>query len=184
MFPYDLGQAFHELRERLTRLPDHPLLRRETYDRHAVVLGSSISDPDEGDFPRFMQLDNYSCSVATTRSVLMYYGMDLLEHELRWLLEVDPKKGADEKAIAKVLRLRGRRPRMKHNMTLKGLRMQIDAGKPVIVCLDDSAHWAVVYGYSRTGFYVMDPSPKCLLKTHFSTKAFRRRWDRWGMLVE
>ncbi len=70
-------------------------------------------------------------------------------------------------------------------MGIRELKSAIKADSPVIVSLYGNWHYSVVYGFSDTHIFVMNPSLgemgsiKCAIKI----AEFREIFDRWGVVV-
>jgi ABC-type bacteriocin/lantibiotic exporter with double-glycine peptidase domain len=147
-----------------------------------------IDSPDEeavylSAFPRSIQLDDYSCGVQVMRSVLAYYGEDVDAFLFHW--DNEDRGGMDTPAIENVLTENGLECKEFYDDDdWSEIHNAIDKGHPVIVCLDDSEHWAIVFGYSDQYIYLMDPDPRDLFGTQISHEKFASRWDGWGMSVK
>jgi ABC-type bacteriocin/lantibiotic exporter with double-glycine peptidase domain len=150
----------------------------ESLDPEATVL--------EG-FERSLQLDYYTCGAQSTYMILRYYrrarSIDAVTKALG-----TTEDGTDEDQIRQLLTKRGLTARRIQRPTIAKLRQAIDAGCPVLVCLDskdiEGGHWAVVYGYSPGHVFVADPCLELAILCRHTTERFRSRWDKWAMVVE
>jgi len=149
------------------------------------VFNSPIFEADDDEavclegFPRTVQLDNYSCGVQVLRSVLAYYERNVPSFYAHW--DWEDTDGIDTPIIKEVLKefdLKGR-----ETDGWDAVERAINKDRPVIVCLDDSGHWSVVFGYSPSHVYLMDPSPRRLVGHRIDWEEFEERWDGWGLEV-
>lgn len=135
------------------------------------------------DVRRSIQMDGWSCGLQSAVMVLRCHDK---RHDIA---AIQPVLGTDEDgtsvgALLRLFRGRGLKPEIKAEATIRDLRSGIDTGAPSIVSLDNEAHWGVVYGYSSTKIYLADPSILRTVRVGLSRERFRRRWDRWAMLVK
>jgi ABC-type bacteriocin/lantibiotic exporter with double-glycine peptidase domain len=77
---------------------------------------------------------------------------------------------------------KGLKPARLNRPNFRKLRKEIDSGFPVLISMDTD-HWAVVCGYGKDCFYVMDPSIVRSLWVYHGLKRFRQRWDCWAMAI-
>jgi len=137
---------------------------------HAVTLSH---------FPRSIQLDGYSCGAKSVHTILRCYNKRCtplsVERELHTTYE-----GTSIRDIKRVLKRHGLKYRK-----IKDLKNAIDEGYPVLVSTHKHWHYSVVYGYSSSHFFVMNPSLgemgslSCALKK----KKCKGMWDGWAMEV-
>lgn len=66
---------------------------------------------------------------------------------------------------------------------LRDIRKAIDAGCPVLVTLHSGTHYAVIYGYSPSHIYVVDPSVLVNVWCRLLKEDFKAQWDKWCMVV-
>jgi predicted double-glycine peptidase len=130
-------------------------------------------------FPRSIQLDGYSCGAKSVYTILRYYNKRCnplsVETELRTTWE-----GTTRFNIKRVLRRHGLTYR-----TIRNLKSAIDVGDPVLISTHGRWHYSVVFGYSSTHFFVMNPSLGQMgsLKSGIKRKEFRRVFDGWALAV-
>ena len=125
------------------------------------------------DFPRSLQMDEYSCGAQAAFAVLKYYGKARsIKNVTRELGSTSD--GTDSGQLRRLFKRRGLRPVVLKKPTIKSLKKEINAGNPVIVSLDTD-HWAPVYGYGRGCIFVADPALGRSLRCRHSKKRFRRR---------
>lgn len=133
------------------------------------------------DFPRFVQLDGWSCGAQSAHAILAYFGFRRsIETTIRDL--GTDEDGTGTKAMRSIFVRKGLVTRIVKNARLRDVRRALADGGPVLVSLYDGAHWAVVYGISRHRVYVADPSPR-QASVAWKRRRFRRAWDRWAMIV-
>ncbi len=137
-------------------------------------------------FPRSIQLDYYSCGAKSVYTILKYFGKNCtpgsVEHALR-----TREEGTAVADIKRVLNDRGLFDREFHSARLVDLKKAIDSGRPCLISMYDSWHYAVVYGYSDKHVLVMNPSLsrenmgsiRCAVKK----KEFKRIFDGWALEV-
>lgn len=135
-------------------------------------------------FPRSIQLDYYSCGAKSTYMVLNYFGKrcthESVEKQLGTTIE-----GTSRNSIKRVLKKYGLNIQVKSNMGMRDLKSAIKAGSPVIVSLYDNWHYSVVYGFSNTHVFVMNPSLREMgsFKVAVSKSEWREMFDRWSVIV-
>jgi len=134
-------------------------------------------------FPRSIQLNEYSCGAKSVYCILQYFGIRCTPESVERLLRTD-EDGTDVSDIKRVFKRYHLNCR-----TLRDLKTAIDDDCPILVSLYDSEHYAVVYGYSSGHIFVMNPSLDFTeegvgsLKCAVRNDQFRRIWDRWAVVV-
>ena len=114
----------------------------------AVILPDSI---------RIVQLDYYSCGAKCVYTVLRYFGKNVSRDSVERALRTD-EDGTAVSDMKRVFKRYGlecitlRKPR------ITDLTACIDEGSPVIISLREGEHFSVVYGYSKSHLWVMNPS--------------------------
>jgi predicted double-glycine peptidase len=145
-------------------------------DDKAVVLPN---------FARTIQLDGWTCGARSVYTILRFMGkhctVKSVERELRtdW-------SGTDSSDIVRVLHKHHLKLVVKKNCRLSDLRKAIDDGNPVLISTHGSAHYSVVFGYSRSQVFVMNPAVigECgNLWCRVPKKEFNSTWDHWGIIV-
>jgi uncharacterized protein YvpB len=164
--------------------------------------------------PLVKQTTDYTCGVASLRSVLLYYGEEYGERELAKILKADPVKGTGYQAILKFSNRRFADPdkrnfkmRKRTGMTIDDLKEQIDGGRPVIILIQAWAkpgvnwgkewkegHYVVVVGYDKENIYLMDPAlighyafipiGEFLVRWHDVDDFAKERLIRFGLVIE
>jgi ABC-type bacteriocin/lantibiotic exporter with double-glycine peptidase domain len=139
-------------------------------------------------FPRSIQLDEYSCGAKSVYCILQYYRKLCTPGSVERLLQTD-SDGTDVSDIKRVLKRHGLKCRTLRKPGLRDLRAAIDNDCPIFVSLYDGEHYAVVYGYSSGHIFVMNPSLDFTeegvgsLRCAVGKDQFRRMWDKWGIVV-
>ena len=64
--------------------------------------------------------------------------------------------GTDEKAILNLFKKKGLVVKTKWNATRKDIKKAVDKGWPILITMYEGYHWVVIYGYSKTGVFVLD----------------------------
>ncbi len=125
--------------------------------------------------PDVRQSTDYSCGAGATQAVLRYWGQDIPEEDIIWLLNIseDGMRGADPKYVVNVIKYGyNLEAQMKENMTIADLERSIRDGIPVIVPIqawkgDDPTPWSedinhghyvVVTGFDTDNLYFEDPA--------------------------
>ena len=137
---------------------------------HAVILA---------DFPRSIQLDGYSCGAKSVYAILRYYSKRCyplsVEQELHTTYE-----GTSISNIKRVIKRHGLKYRK-----IRNLKSAIDKGYPVLVSTHGHWHYSVVYGYSKTHYFVMNPSLGEMgsLSCAVRKREFKRVRDGWALEI-
>ena len=132
-------------------------------------------------FSRSLQLDDYSCGAQCAFMILRYFGKARSIGNVTRELGTDTE-GTSQYQIKDLLERRGLRIKRIRAPKLKHLREAIDDNCPLLVSMDTD-HWAVVCGYSRGAIYIADPSWYRSFFSRCPVENFRRRWDKWAMVV-
>lgn len=111
------------------------------------------------DVPFERQDTKYSCGAACLQAVLAYHGRPADEGELAELLGTGPETGTYPEAIPRVARGLGLDVRSQQLASLADLRQSLEAGRPVITCVQmyGGGHWVVVSGVGADDVTFMDP---------------------------
>ena len=137
-------------------------------------------------FPRSIQLDGYSCGAKSVYTVLKYFGKNCTPRSVERQLGTT-YEGTSQTDIKRVLKERNLSYHMIRRRTLKTLRDAIDNECPIFISLYDGWHYSVVYGYSDSHIFVMNPSLDFTsmgsIWNAVSKPVFRKIWDRWGIIV-
>jgi len=151
----------------------------------ALIHPNAVTLPN---FPRSIQLDEYSCGAKSVYCILQYYRKLCTPGSVERLLQTD-SDGTDVSDIKRVLKRHGLKCRTLRKPGLRDLRAAIDNDCPIFVSLYDGEHYSVVYGYSSGHIFVMNPSLDFTeegvgsLKCAVSKDQFRHMWDRWGIEI-
>jgi ABC-type bacteriocin/lantibiotic exporter with double-glycine peptidase domain len=145
-------------------------------DGKAVVLPN---------FPRCLQLDAWTCGARSVYSILRYFGKRCTVKSVERELKTD-WEGTHVADIKGVLAKHGLKCEEKKHCRMTDLARAIDDGSPVIVSSHGSAHYLIVFGYSDTSVWIMNPAiiGECgTLRCRVSKREFLSTWDRWGIVV-
>jgi len=132
---------------------------------------------------RFIQLDGYSCGVQSAYAILNYYGKARSINNIENILGAYDRGYASEKTIYKLFRERNLKISKRNKATIKTIKESIDEYEsPMLTTIDNTEHWIVVYGYSKSSIFVLDsiiyrPFVK------WSKESFKERWDNWGAII-
>jgi ABC-type bacteriocin/lantibiotic exporter with double-glycine peptidase domain len=128
---------------------------------------------------RSLQLDTYSCGLQSCHIILDYYGKAGAVENLRIELGTD-EEGTGEDEILEHFRKSGLAVNVIPKGTLADIRHAIDSGAPILAyTVKQYEHWFVIYGYSESRIYVLDPSLKKLVRCSMSKADFSRYWPGW-----
>lgn len=136
------------------------------------------------DFPRSIQLDFYSCGAKSTYMILKYFGKNCTHESVERQLGTT-SDGTSPSDIKRVLKKYGLKVQVNAKMTFRDIRKAINNGSPVLVSVNDGWHYSVVYGYSDTHIFVMNPSLGEMgsMKVAVSKSDWRDVFDSWGIVV-
>jgi ABC-type bacteriocin/lantibiotic exporter with double-glycine peptidase domain len=134
------------------------------------------------DVPARMQMDGYCCGLCSARMVAEYHGVYITHSRVERFAKQN-RDGTDTKPMVAFLRANGFSVRRYAEGEAR-IATLIDALKrelPVIVSIPE--HYLVVIGYSRSYFYVHDPSVLSHPTNTVLRSDFRRRWTREALIV-
>ncbi len=143
--------------------------------------------PDNGasflEMDKSMQLDDHSCGVQSTYSILKYYGKARSIDNIDNKLNAYNRGFASEASIYKLFRERKLKVSKRSKATIATIKESIDDYKaPMLTSIDDGDHWIVVYGYSKSKIYVLD-SIVIRPFVKWSKDKFKARWDNWVAII-
>lgn len=128
---------------------------------------------------RSLQLDTYSCGLQSCHIILDYYGKAGAPGDLKRQLGTD-EEGTGEDEILGHFRKTGLAVNVIPKGTLADIRHAIDSGAPMLACtIKKYDHSFVIYGYSESRIYMLDPSLKKLVRCSMLKKDFSRYWSGW-----
>ena len=163
-----------------------PKIRRAT-----TILGKieirrrrQVGDRYLEDFPRIIQLDDYSCGLQCALMVLRYFGVRMARPEVRKRLHTDTD-GTAAPELRSLFRGLGFQVGSMRSSLRTTIRNSIDKGAPLIMGVDgNSPHWVVVYGYGPGRIYIADPSLARKLSAFETWDRFKERADGYGMSIK
>jgi len=133
---------------------------------------------------RSVQLDNYSCGAQSVYMILNYFDKDKTLNEIKESLNTNESDGTDTKQILDYLVSNGLDVQINNKGAVSSIQAAIGNGYPVLITVDDGDHWAVVYGYSNDGIFVLDSSRSRFLN-QWGYGEFIKRWDdNWAAVVK
>ncbi len=133
---------------------------------------------------RSVQLDSYSCGAQCVFMILNYYGIDISFETVVGELKTNDKDGTDTKPILRFLKKNGLEVVVNEKTNLSYIKATIDNGAPLLISVNNGDHWIVIYGYSKEGIFVLDPSKKRILN-QWGIAEFIKRWDEnWIAIVK
>ena len=128
------------------------------------------------DMRRSVQLDSYSCGAQCAFMILNYYSIEKTLKEISKGLKTTKKDGTDTEPILNYLRGCGLKVSVNKNAVLSEIHSAIANSHPILISIDESEHWVIVYGYSTNSIFVLDPSGKSIWNK-WDLKEFFNRWD-------
>jgi ABC-type bacteriocin/lantibiotic exporter with double-glycine peptidase domain len=133
---------------------------------------------------RSVQLDSYSCGAQSVYMILNYYNKDKTLNEIKESLNTNETDGTDTKQLLNYLISNGLDVKINGKCAISSIQAAIGSGYPVLITVDDGDHWAVVYGYSNDGIFVLDSSRNRFLN-QWGYGEFIKRWDdNWIAVVK
>jgi predicted double-glycine peptidase len=157
----------------------------------ASLGAETILHPDAvtlPDFPRSIQLDDYSCGAKSVFTILHFYKKPCTPESVEKQLHTD-SDGTSVSDIKRILKRHGLIYRTLRKSGLRELKAAINNGYPILITLYDLEHYAVVYGFSSSHMFVMNSSVDfsensvgsvwCAIRKD----RFKRMWDKWGLEV-
>lgn len=133
-------------------------------------------------FPRFIQYDNHSCYARCVQSILWFHRKLTPIMLIRKALRTD-EDGTGETVVIKYLRRRKFRVGVRGSLTMRQITEGLRQGA-VILAYVDTDHVAVVHGIDKRYVYISDPSVTRMPGRRITREAFRRRFDRAGLIVQ
>ncbi len=133
---------------------------------------------------RSVQLDSFSCGAQCVYMILNYFQKDKTLNEIKESLNTNESDGTDTKQILNYLVDNGLDVHINEKGAISSIQAAIGNGYPVLITVDDGDHWAVVYGYSNDGIFVLDSSRSRFLN-QWGYGEFIKRWDEnWIAVVK
>ena len=128
------------------------------------------------DMKRSVQLDSYSCGVQCVYMILNYFSIENTLGEISKGLKTTKKDGTDTEPILNYLRGCGLKVSVNKYAVLSDIHSAIANSRPILISVDESEHWVIVYGYSANSIFILDPSGK-YISNKWELKEFFNRWD-------
>ena len=136
-----------------------------------------------GGIKRSIQFDEVSCGVHAAFSILRYYNKKISIDKIKKKLGTN-EYGTGEKAILNLFRKKGLNVKTKWNATRKDIKKAIDNGFPILITMYEGYHWVIIYGYSKTGVFVLD-SALDFISNEWEWQEFLDVWDdRWIAVIK
>jgi ABC-type bacteriocin/lantibiotic exporter with double-glycine peptidase domain len=133
---------------------------------------------------RSVQLDSYSCGAQCVYMILNFFNKDKTLNEIKESLNTTETDGTDTKLILNYLVKNGLDVQINGKGAISSIQAAIGNGYPVLITVDDGDHWAVVYGYSNDGIFVLDSSRSRFLN-QWGYGEFIKRWDEnWIAVIK
>jgi ABC-type bacteriocin/lantibiotic exporter with double-glycine peptidase domain len=121
-------------------------------------------------------------------AILRFYRKRCTIASVEEVLETD-EDGTSVSDIKRVVKRYGLTCKILRKPGIRDLEAAIDDECPVLITLYDDEHYSVVYGYSRTHIFVMNPSLDFTedgvgsISCAIPKDQFRKTWDRWALVV-
>ncbi len=130
---------------------------------------------------RSIQMDNFSCGAHCTYMIVNYYNKKMSLGKIIKQLRTD-ENGTSEKAIFSLFKKKGLSVYEKWNASRKDIKKAVDNGFPILISMHQD-HWSIIYGYTKTGIFILDPSLGYIFN-EWNWKEFLKVWDdRWIAVV-
>jgi ABC-type bacteriocin/lantibiotic exporter with double-glycine peptidase domain len=151
-----------------------------------VKSGEEYLDPSAvtvDGIKRSLQLDKYSCGAQSCYMILDYFGKaGSIENVKKALGTTEDGTGEDE--ILELLREKRLVVKVIPRGTIKDICHAIDSSAPMLAyTVKKHDHWFVIYGYSDSRIYMLDPSLKKSILCSKSKEEFERYWSGWCAVV-
>jgi ABC-type bacteriocin/lantibiotic exporter with double-glycine peptidase domain len=127
-------------------------------------------------FPRRVQLDDYSCGTQCAMSILEYFRFEYTASELKKALGTTKRSGTRDDRIIAFMREHGLKARRTSRVGPAWLDAAIRRGSPVLASVDGD-HWIVIYGIGPERVYVSDPALTRARSVVAAWDEFRERLD-------
>ena len=116
----------------------------------AAWAGRELS---EVDVPNVEQAESGTCGLAALRAVLLYFGIDASEEELKGPVGWTAEAGSSLRGLAQAAEGYGLAAEIRTSATLEDLAAALDAGNPIIVAWfsTDDGHFSVVESITPEG---------------------------------
>jgi ABC-type bacteriocin/lantibiotic exporter with double-glycine peptidase domain len=132
---------------------------------------------------RSIQFDEVSCGAHCTYMILKYFNKKISIDKIKKKLGTD-EYGTDEKVILDLFKKKGLVVKTKYNATRKEIKKAINKGWPLLITMYEGYHWVVIYGYSKTGVFVLD-SALDFIFNEWDWQEFLDVWDdRWIAFIK
>lgn len=130
---------------------------------------------------RSIQLDNYSCGAHCTYMIVNYYNKKISLGKIIKQLKTD-ENGTSEKSIFGLFRKNGLTVKENWKASRRDIKKAVDNGFPILISMY-KLHWSIIYGYTRMGIFILDPSLGYIFN-EWNWKEFLKVWDdRWIAIV-
>jgi ABC-type bacteriocin/lantibiotic exporter with double-glycine peptidase domain len=133
---------------------------------------------------RSIQLDRHSCGAQSTFMVLKHFGKARSFDAVERALATD-SEGTNKTAMIRLLRARGLRVSELRDNSVRTIERFIRRESPVIAWMGrgEENHWVVLYGYSRSHIWILDPAPKNTIGVRITRSSFHTRWGGYAIAV-
>lgn len=139
----------------------------ELFDRNKKILAIKKS----------MQLNRFSCGIHSAFMILSYYNKISNPNQIKYDMKLLKKEGIDTEPLLKIFKNFGCTVSVNIKANISDIAKSVNNGKPILISVDDGEHWVVIYGYSKSSIYVLDPSIFSSIKCRWEIKTFLSRWD-------
>ncbi len=139
----------------------------ESLDRNKTILKITKS----------MQMNRFSCGIHSAFMILSYYNKTSNPNQIKYNMKLLKKEGIDTEPLLKILKNFGCTVSVNIKANISDIVKSVNERKPILISVDDGEHWVVIYGYSNSSIYVLDPSIFSSIKCRWEIKTFLSRWD-------
>jgi len=138
------------------------------------------------DLTGYRQIDSFSCGGIAAVMVVKFMRPQMSFERIYAAVNPIPKTGAGHGRVTRALRSLGVQVSLRKNLSFYGICDAIDAGSPVLVCIEtddaETDHWVVAYGYGRRPdlLFIAGMGIHFVARNRMSRREFRRLWSQRG----
>ena len=159
------------------------MIRATLQHMYVLYADAPIVGTHYRDFKLSPQNDGYSCGSRSAYMILRHFRKDTTHARVKHLAGTTKKHGTNEHGLTSALRSFGLKAKLTKKMKVRDLTKAFAAGAVLLASVDGDDHYIVVHGVNEHVVHVADPSYASLLRRQMLLTKFKKRWDRWGILV-
>ena len=134
------------------------------------------------DLTGYRQIDSYSCGGVAAAMAVKFLRPRMSFERIYDAVNPIQETGAGYVRVTRALRSLGVRVSWRKNLSFDDICSAIDAGSPVLVCIQtndaETDHWVVAYGYGRRPdlLFIAGRGVHFLARNRVRRREFRRLW--------